>query len=138
MLELSKVSQLPHYEPAFYFFPCPNHPLSPARSFLPLISAPTGFPAWGLVTRWVQLLITANYFIPRTQNDRSTRRLAVYLLNGVCWLFRMFESHYEDKTGNRWTNRKEFKKMPNKMYPMDLDYGQECEELKKIEVATSK
>ena len=50
----------------------------------------------------------------------------------------MFESHYEDKTGNRWSNRNEFKKMPNMLYPMDLDYGQECEELKKIEVATSK
>jgi len=36
----------------------------------------------------------------------------------------MFESHYEDKTGNRWSSRNDFKKMPNKMYPLDLDYGQ--------------
>ena len=50
----------------------------------------------------------------------------------------MFETHYEDKTGNRWSNRNDFKKCPSKMYPMDLDYGQDCEELKKIEVATSR
>ena len=30
----------------------------PVRPFLPLISAPTGFHNWGLVTRWAQLLIT--------------------------------------------------------------------------------
>ena len=33
----------------------------PVRSFLPLISAPTGFHDWGLVTRRAQLLITSNY-----------------------------------------------------------------------------
>ena len=38
------------------FFPLP---FPPVRPFLPLISAPTGFHDWGLVTRWAQLLITS-------------------------------------------------------------------------------
>ena len=49
-------------------------PLCPASSFLPLISAPTGFHDWGLLTRWAQLLITSNYYLPSTPKDQSTMR----------------------------------------------------------------
>ena len=49
-----------------------------------------------------------------------------------------FEMLYEEKTGNRWSQRQNFKKVPNKFYPMDLDYGQDSEELKKLEVNNSK
>ena len=42
----------------------PYYPLSSCQTFLPLISVPTGFLDWGLVTTWAQLLInslTATY-----------------------------------------------------------------------------
>ena len=50
----------------------------------------------------------------------------------------MFEIQYESKSGNRWANRKDFKKVPSKMYPMDLDYGQDNAEIAKINVAESR
>ncbi|KAM0731843.1 Poly [ADP-ribose] polymerase [Formica fusca] len=34
-----------------------------------------------------------------------------------------FESLYEEKSGNQWKNRQHFVKMPNLMYPIDLDHG---------------
>ena len=37
--------------------------------FLPIISAPTGFHDWGFVTRWAQLLITSNYYLPSTPKE---------------------------------------------------------------------
>ena len=52
-----------------------HFPLLPAflqlDIFLPLISAPTGFHDWGLVTRWAWLLITSNCYLPSTPKDRS-------------------------------------------------------------------
>ncbi|XP_062619939.1 poly [ADP-ribose] polymerase 1-like [Saccostrea cucullata] len=36
-----------------------------------------------------------------------------------------FKQLYAEKTGNEWENRKDFKKYPNKFYPLDIDYGQE-------------
>lgn len=36
-----------------------------------------------------------------------------------------FEKLYEEKTGNQWKNRQHFVKMPNLMYPIDLDHGDE-------------
>ena len=33
-------------------------------------------------------------------------------------------------TGNSWLNRKNFVKHPNKFYPLEIDYGQDEEELK--------
>lgn len=33
-------------------------------------------------------------------------------------------------TGNRWQDRKNFVKHPNKFYPLEIDYGQDDEELK--------
>ena len=46
---------------------------------------------------------------------------------------------HEKQTGNRWSQRNNFKKVANKMYPMDLDYGQDNAELsKKLEVESSK
>ena len=48
--------------------------LSPARPFLPFISPPTSFPNRGLMTIWVQLLITSHYYLPSTQKDWSTMR----------------------------------------------------------------
>ncbi|KAF5305635.1 hypothetical protein FQR65_LT07716 [Abscondita terminalis] len=34
---------------------------------------------------------------------------------------------YEEKTGNDWNNRSNFVKVPNRMYPIDLDYGEDDE-----------
>merc|ERR1712165_585932 len=50
---------------------------------------------------------------------------------------REFESLYEEKTGNRWSQRHNFHKVAGKFYPMDLDFGQDSEELRKLEVSTS-
>ena len=47
-----------------WFSPLPYHPLSSCQIFKPLISALTGFHDCGLVTRWAQLLITSNYYLP--------------------------------------------------------------------------
>lgn len=33
-------------------------------------------------------------------------------------------------TGNSWQDRKKFVKHPNKFYPLEIDYGQDDEELK--------
>ena len=35
-----------------------------------------------------------------------------------------FESLYEEKTGNMWSNRKHFHKVPGRFFPIDLDYDQ--------------
>ncbi|XP_001604917.1 poly [ADP-ribose] polymerase isoform X2 [Nasonia vitripennis] len=34
-----------------------------------------------------------------------------------------FESLYKEKTGNSWSERDSFVKMPNKMHPIDIDHG---------------
>ncbi|CAF3938965.1 unnamed protein product [Rotaria sp. Silwood2] len=35
-----------------------------------------------------------------------------------------FHRIFFDKTGNKWANRETFKKLPNKHYPLEIDYGQ--------------
>jgi len=45
---------------------------------------------------------------------------------------------YADKTGNSWLDRKNFVKHPNKFYPLEIDYGQDDEELKTTIAAGSK
>ena len=35
-----------------------------------------------------------------------------------------FINLYEEKTGNTWKNRKDFVKLPGKLYPLDIDYGE--------------
>jgi len=35
-----------------------------------------------------------------------------------------FEDLYEEKTGNMWSHRKHFHKVPGRFYPVDLDYNQ--------------
>lgn len=35
-----------------------------------------------------------------------------------------FIALYEEKTGNLWKDRKNFKKKPGKFYPLDIDYGE--------------
>ena len=57
-----------------FFPPFLTTRFSSCQIFLPLISAPTGFHDRGLVTRWAQLLITSNDFLPITSKDRSTTR----------------------------------------------------------------
>ncbi|XP_013411414.1 poly [ADP-ribose] polymerase 1-like [Lingula anatina] len=44
-----------------------------------------------------------------------------------------FKEVYLDKTGNMWEDRKNFVKYPNKFYPLEIDYGQEEEEIKEFE-----
>lgn len=36
-----------------------------------------------------------------------------------------FKQLYEDKTANTWENRDNFTKVPGKMYPIDVDYGED-------------
>ncbi|XP_047097726.1 LOW QUALITY PROTEIN: poly [ADP-ribose] polymerase [Schistocerca piceifrons] len=36
-----------------------------------------------------------------------------------------FKSLYEEKTGNLWENRDNFMKLPGRMHPIDVDYGQD-------------
>lgn len=52
---------------------------------------------------------------------------------------RLFEGLYEEKTGNRWSQRKNFKKVAGKFYPLEMDYGQDgAENIKKLELSQSK
>lgn len=37
-----------------------------------------------------------------------------------------FESLYEERTGNVWSQREHFVKVPHKMYPVDVDHGDEA------------
>ncbi|OAD52149.1 Poly [ADP-ribose] polymerase [Eufriesea mexicana] len=37
-----------------------------------------------------------------------------------------FESLYEEKSGNSWSQREHFVKVPHKMYPVDINYGDEA------------
>ena len=59
---------------SFLSSPLPSNPLSTARTFLLLITAPTGFHNWSPVTSWAQLLITSINYLPSTPNERSTNR----------------------------------------------------------------
>ncbi|CAF4365600.1 unnamed protein product, partial [Rotaria sordida] len=34
-----------------------------------------------------------------------------------------FETLFLDKTGNNWSDRGTFKKLPSKFYPLEIDYG---------------
>ncbi|BFZ12172.1 hypothetical protein BsWGS_15210 [Bradybaena similaris] len=49
-----------------------------------------------------------------------------------------FKDLFRDKTGNSWESRKTFQKMPNKFYPLEIDYGPGDDEIKKLDLATSK
>ena len=49
-----------------------------------------------------------------------------------------FEFLYEEKTGNRWKNRKDFKKVAGKFYPLDIDMGESNDDLKKLSLKDSK
>ena len=51
---------------------------------------------------------------------------------------REFERLYEEKTGNRWSKRHEFKKVAGRFYPLEMDYGQDNDQIKKLSVAESK
>ncbi|XP_043217135.1 poly [ADP-ribose] polymerase 1-like [Amphibalanus amphitrite] len=51
---------------------------------------------------------------------------------------REFKRLYEEKTGNRWEGRKDFQKVPGRFYPMDLDYGEHEEAMKKLSAEGSK
>uniref|UniRef100_A0A4W4FXV0 Poly [ADP-ribose] polymerase n=1 Tax=Electrophorus electricus TaxID=8005 RepID=A0A4W4FXV0_ELEEL len=46
-----------------------------------------------------------------------------------------FRNVYEEKTGNSWTSSS-FTKYPNKFYPLEIDYGQDEEAVKKLTAST--
>ncbi|XP_062857542.1 poly [ADP-ribose] polymerase 1 [Trichomycterus rosablanca] len=46
-----------------------------------------------------------------------------------------FRTLYEEKTGNSWTSSS-FTKYPNKFYPLEIDYGQDEEAVKKLTAST--
>ncbi|KAG1667338.1 Poly [ADP-ribose] polymerase 1 [Nymphon striatum] len=48
-----------------------------------------------------------------------------------------FYALYEEKTGNSWKNRDNFQKVPGKFFPMEIDYGQDNEEIQKLDVKES-
>lgn len=43
---------------------------------------------------------------------------------------REFCTLYEERTGNLWELRHDFKKIPGRMYPIDIDYGEEEQDAK--------
>lgn len=49
-----------------------------------------------------------------------------------------FKTLYEEKSGNRWENHSCFEKVPGKMYPVDVDYGDAEEQNLNITEAESK
>lgn len=49
-----------------------------------------------------------------------------------------FEALYLDKTGNRWSQRNSFEKKAGKFFPMDLDLGQDSQDIAKLESKGSK
>lgn len=49
-----------------------------------------------------------------------------------------FKALYSDKTNNNWEDRHNFQKFPNKFYPLEIDYGQEDENIKKLDLSKSK
>ena len=51
---------------------------------------------------------------------------------------REFERLYEDKSGNRWSKRNEFQKVPGKFYPLEMDFGQDTEDIKNLNLKESK
>jgi len=51
---------------------------------------------------------------------------------------REFEFLYEEKTGNKWKNRDQFKKVPGKLYPLELDFGETNEIKLSLENSKSK
>ena len=42
-----------------------------------------------------------------------------------------FEEVFSSKTGNEWADREKFQKQPNKLYPLEIDYG-DTEEIEKL------
>ncbi|KAK3784634.1 hypothetical protein RRG08_003441 [Elysia crispata] len=48
-----------------------------------------------------------------------------------------FKEMYLQKTGNNWEDRKNFQKVPSKFYPLEIDYGQDDEEVKKLDLENS-
>ncbi|XP_041351454.1 poly [ADP-ribose] polymerase 1-like [Gigantopelta aegis] len=48
-----------------------------------------------------------------------------------------FKALYAEKTNNPWNNRKDFKKFPNKFYPLDIEYGEEDDNVRSIDVKNS-
>jgi len=82
-------------------------------------------PKWWLFRSWGRIGTT----IGNTKLEDFAERLDA---------LRQFESLYEEKTGNRWKNRDKFQKVPKKMYPLEMDYGQDAENIKKLDLTKSK
>jgi len=49
-----------------------------------------------------------------------------------------FEFQYEDKTGNKWKNRDNFKKVARKFFPLDIDLGGDNDEVARLSTKDSK
>lgn len=48
-----------------------------------------------------------------------------------------FKALFGEKTGNEWEDRKDFKKIQNKFYPLEIDYGDDEDEVKKFDTSSS-
>lgn len=49
---------------------------------------------------------------------------------------KIFTTHFAEKSGNLWEDRHNFKKVAGKMYPMDLSYGDEDNEVTSLAAAS--
>ncbi|KAL5008566.1 hypothetical protein ScPMuIL_014147 [Solemya velum] len=48
-----------------------------------------------------------------------------------------FKQLYAEKTNNEWDNRKDFKKQPNKFYPLEIDYGEDDGAVQKVKMSST-
>jgi len=94
-----------------------------------------------------------HYAVPPTKTATYARMWFSVCLVQRCWLFRSwgrvgttigkhklesfaskpsavqaFRDLYAEKTGNDWEDRANFTKVPNKFYPLDIDYGVDATE----------
>ena len=84
---------------------------------------------WGLAFYWGGLNIFSPpnpLPLPLSQSHGGSKASAI----------RDFTTLYHDKTGNAWENRDRdsFVKHAGKFYPLEIDYGQEQEDLAKMSV----
>ncbi|XP_033736235.1 poly [ADP-ribose] polymerase 1-like isoform X2 [Pecten maximus] len=71
---------------------------------------------WWLFRSWGRVGTT----IGSNKIERCDSRVSV---------IRSMEALYMEKTGNSWADRKNFVKQANKFYPLEIDYGQDDEEV---------
>ncbi|CAF0861667.1 unnamed protein product [Rotaria sordida] len=67
-------------------------------------------------------IFTAVLCMGRTGTTFSSKKIDEY--DDQSEAIDAFHRIFFDKTGNQWTDQETFKKLPNKHYPLEIDYGQ--------------